>query len=279
MEDLFAFRQRLAAALAGIEPEVLAFHEDEFWMIRAPYEFLEYFAEKHRLFNMALSLPLARGLHDGVYRKLPVIRSGEAHRPPYVIHCLLVCRMLADMWLPISHDEQDILLAAALCHDMIEDMSFPKGGQELTDLYGLDRRVYETVLLVSKRKDFTAEEEQTHFRSIEENKLALLIKLSDRGHNVTDLYNMSEKKIQEYIAETRSFILPMCRYGREQYPELEDALEIMQDQLICLTKTVEMQALRHAGRREELRQTLERLREENEALHEQCQALRRRGRL
>lgn len=105
METLSAFKKRVADTLALIDPNVLDYYEDEFWMIRTPYEFLEYYAEKKRLFNTSVALPLARGLHNGVYRRLPIMRNGAPHQPPYVIHCLLVCRMLADMWLPISEEE------------------------------------------------------------------------------------------------------------------------------------------------------------------------------
>ena len=274
METTAEFRARVTEALSAIDPDTLDFYEDEFWMIRTSYEFLEYYAEKHRLFNTAVALPLARGLHNGTYRKLPIIRNGVAHQPPYVIHCLTVCKMLADLWLPISAEEEDILLAAALCHDMIEDIPFEDGGRELYTKYHLDQRVYQTVKLVSKRKDFTLEEEQAFFRGIKENRLALLIKLSDRGHNVTDLYNMSERKIQEYIGETRAYFLPMCDYARLHYPELDDVTEIMQDQLICLTKTVEMWAKKHDQIKQKMDDKLQELRNENKALRKHLAELR-----
>lgn len=274
MEKIEDFKRRVSQALSRIDPDVLDYHEDEFWMIRTSYEFLEYYAEKNRLFNMAIALPLARGLHNGTYRKLPVIRNGIAHRPPYVIHCLTVCKMLADMWIPISAEEKDILLASALCHDMIEDIPFQENGRELYTRFQLDQRVYETVKLVSKRKDFTLEEERAYFCGIEANRLSLLIKLSDRGHNVTDLYNMSERKIREYIGETRAYFLPMCDYGRGHYPELIDVIEIMQDQLICLTKTVEKMAEKRERRKREMDEELQLLRNENKALREQLRRIR-----
>lgn len=266
VEQLSDFKKRVSDALSRIDPDVLNYHEDEFWMIRIPYDYIEYYAQKNRLFNTAVALPLARGLHDGTYRKLPIMRNGVAHKPPYMIHCLIVCRMLADLWLPITREEEDILLASALCHDMIEDIPFERHGMELTEKFHLDPRVYETVKLVSKRKDFTLEEEQAYFRGIEENRLALLIKLSDRGHNVTDLFNMSARKIQEYIGETRTYFLPMCDYARRHYPDLTDVIEIMQDQLICLTKTVKRTTEKHERLKQEMEAELLTLRSENEEL-------------
>lgn len=277
MESIFAFRKRVASQLEAIDPHVLNYDTEEFWMIRAHYEFLEYYAEKHRYYNMALALPLVRGLHNGVYRKSPIMRNGMPHRPPYVIHCLTVCKMLADLWLPISDEEKDVLLAAALCHDTIEDCSFEKGGRELFEDFGMDEQVYQVVKLVSKRKDFTLEEEKAFFHGIESNKLSLLIKLSDRGHNVTDLYNMSERKIEEYISETRTYFLPMCEYARMHYPELNIVTEIMQDQLIVLTKTAETLAEQHIQRKKNLMKELQILRAENKQLREQCGKIREEG--
>ena len=275
MESIAHFRRRVAAALADVDRQDLYYNRDEFWMIRLPYEFMEHFAESHRLYNTALALPLMRGLHNGSYRKSPVIRNGQEYRPPYAIHCLTVCKMLADMWLPITDEEKDILLASALCHDMIEDVDFPQHGWELVEKYHLAEQVYDTVRCVSKRRDFTAQEEREFFSNIQKNKLALLIKLSDRGHNVTDLFNMSDRKIQEYIGETRTFFLPMCEYAREHYPELSDVIEILHDQMIVLTKTTEAWAARYAHRQEELKEELGALREENEKLRQVYSSMRK----
>lgn len=266
MDDLHSFNKKVEQALADIDSDVLDYHEDEFWMIRSSYEYLEFYSKKHQLVNTAIALPLSRGLHNGTYRKLPIIRSGVPHNPPYIIHCLAVAKMLADMWLPISPKEKDILLAAALCHDTIEDIHFKDGGRELYLEYHLDKEVYDTVLLVTKRHDFSLDEEKNHFKNIMENRLALLIKLSDRGHNVSDLYNMSEKKIREYIGETRAYILPMCEYSREHYPELNEVIEIMQDQLICLTKTVEKISEKYNDFFKAQSKKLQQLREENKSL-------------
>ena len=274
MENLFEFRNRVKAQLDQIPPEDLSYNKDEFWLVRVPYEFLEYYAEEHRFYNTMIALPLARGLHNGTYRKLPVVRDGKTHQLPYLIHCLTVAKMLADLWLPFNDEEKDILIAAALCHDMIEDIDFKDGGQELVDVYGLDSRVYETVKLVSKKKNPTPEEENAYFNGIKSSRLALLVKLSDRGHNVTDLYNMKDWKIDEYVNETRNRYLPLCEYARETYPELIDVVEIMQDQIIVLTKSVKMLQEKHRQTISSLNSELETLRKENEILREQFSTLK-----
>lgn len=273
MKERIEFRNAVNAALAGIDPEVLSYDENEFWMIQSPYTYVEHYALSRGLWNTSIALPLARGLHDGVHRKSSLVKNGVRYRLPYVYHCLLVCRMLQDLHLPLPKEEEDVVLAAALCHDMIEDVEFKQGGTELTDVYHLDPRVYETVKLVSKRRDFTREEEEAHFQKIQENKLALLVKLSDRSHNVEDLYNMSAWKVHEYVGETRTYMIPMCRYGLEHYPELAKPLSILYDKLVGLTRAAEILVDRCEAREQELTRRLEELQQENEQLREQYRAL------
>ena len=273
MKERIAFRSKVEEYLRGLDQETLAFNKDEYWMIFSVYEFLEYYSFENRLWNTCIALPLARGLHDGTYRKSTILKNGSTYRLPYVIHCLLVCRMLADLNIPISKEEEDILLAAALCHDMIEDIPFPNHGKEMMEEYHLDPRVYEVVKLVSKRKDFTEAEEIAHFKAIQENRLALLVKLSDRSHNVEDLYNMSVEKVHEYVEETNKFILPMCEYGFAHYLELRTTLGILQDKILCLTQAAEIMVDRYEARELELRKQLKALRVENAKLFQTMNAL------
>jgi len=265
-ESLTEFNQRVSAALADIGSDLLDYNREEFWIVKYHYDYLENFARERRFFNTCIALPLARGIHNGSYRKSPYIVNGHSYRLPYVIHCLTVCKMLADLRIPLPDEQYDVMLAAALCHDMIEDVPFPENGKEIYTRFHMSPEVYNTVLTVSKRYDFTPEEEQEFFLNICRNRLAMLIKLSDRGHNVTDLYNMKEWKIHEYIGETRKFFMPMCVYAREHYPELSEVIEIMQDQLVVLTKTAEVLVERHGKIVSELQDKINALRGENAAL-------------
>ncbi len=261
-----SFKERVDACLDHIGRDVLAYNKDEFWMIERDYVYLKYYAYQHELLNMAIALPLARAIHNGVHRKAKLQKDGVDYRLPYVIHCLKVCRMLVDMELPLSPEDEDILMASALCHDMIEDNPFEDGGHELHTRYCLDKRVYDTVLLVSKRKDFTEEDHLRYFDQIMRHPLALLVKLSDRGNNVEDLYNMKFHKVHEYVDETRTYFLPMCRFAKEHYPELVYAVDVFRDKMETLTLISEMLVDKYAQREKEYLERLEDLRKENEML-------------
>ncbi len=273
MENQILFQQRLKQALEQIGEEILSYDEGEFWMIRSQYDYLEYYAAQKQLLNMAIALPLARGIHNGAHRKAKITRNGNSYHLPYLIHCLSVCKMLADMQLNLSAEEEDICLAAALCHDMIEDVPFPEKGKELYQIYQLDPRVYETVLLVSKNRDATPEEEAAHFQHIAENKLSLLVKLSDRGNNIEDLYNRSCWKVHEYVGETRKYFLPMIDFGLKHFPELTDAFEIFTDKINTLTQIAKVLVERYEKKEQEMEKRLEELKQENERLRQEWKQL------
>lgn len=255
--------------LDSFNPTELLYNENEFWLIQKPYEQIESYAIEKRLFNTSIALPLVRSLHNGTYRKFGVVKNGEHYKLPYYIHCLSVCKMLVEIDLNLSNEDEDILLAASLCHDLIEDVPFKNGGREIYEVYGLDKRVYETVKLVSKRKDFTKEEEQLFFKNIEENILALLVKLSDRGNNVEDLYNMSMKKLKEYIGETNEYFIPMGEYGVINYPNQSSALNVLIDKIRTLTNISEVMIEKLDSRNQLLRDERDMLKLENIKLREQ----------
>lgn len=272
------FQKQMDAVLGSMDPKVLYCNPDEFWLIRQPYEDVEIYAYQNCLKNTAIALPLAVGLHSGTYRKFPITKDGNTYKVPYVIHCLFVARMLADLRIPLCHEEEDILLAACLCHDMVEDLDFENGGKELYEKYGLDPRVYEVVRKVSKRSDFTLEEEQAFFDAIKKDRLSLLVKLSDRGHNVEDLYNRPLWKIHEYIEETHKYFIPMAEYGMVNYPELVKPIAILLDKMLQLTRVSEVLCARHEKRLESLESEHIRLQEENRQLRARWQALWKGGR-
>ena len=268
MDTYQQFQEKLNLLLEDIDPDTLSYNKNEYWMIQADYEYVEYYAYKHQLLYTAIALPLARGLHDGDHRKSTLMKNDITYRLPYVIHPLQVCRMLIDLQLPLPREDEDILLAAALCHAMIEDIPFLDHGKELMVQYHLPVRVYEIVKTVSKRKDFTEEEELNHFQEIAHDPLATLIKLSDRGNNVEDLYNRSFWKVHEYVGETKKYFIPICAYGIKHHEELRPAIMVLRDKIFCLTDAAEILVDRYHEREEQLKSRIEELKQENASLRE-----------
>jgi len=218
-----------------------SFNVDEAFLYDKTYNYIKGYADALKLNQTLKALPLARRAHNGQYRKGEVTVNGKSYRLPYVLHVLKVCSTLRALELPISHEELDILLAAALLHDVIEDASelFPTGGRELVTVYGFSESVLEIVLLVSKKPGYTEEQLDEYFNLIKKNKFATLIKLADRSHNVEDLYNMKPEKIHKYVVETRKWIYPLATYGKANYPELSNGFTILKSKIVSLTEQAE----------------------------------------
>jgi GTP pyrophosphokinase len=192
------------------------------------FMFLMGYATAKHLDQTLLALSIARHFHDGQYRK-----DGA----PYILHPLKVCSTL------VSHDiDDDVILAAALCHDVLEDCSdkLPFSGRELITEYGLNPEVLQIVELLSKEPGLNEHELGIYFNKIKENPKALLIKLSDRLHNSSTLYEFTIPKMHKYIKETNDFILPMASYGKRYYPQYRNTFVNLQDNIQSLNHSMQV---------------------------------------
>lgn len=222
-------------------PIVDTYNCEEEYLYAKPYLFIKGYATAKNLVHTLKALPLARRVHNGQYRKGTVLVNGKECKLPYVLHCLKVASTLISLQLPLDDEELDILLAAGIMHDVIEDGEdvLTKNGQELLIEYGFPERVLGIIRLLSKYSGASRFELNVYFNAIKKDKLALLIKLADRSHNVEDLYNMKLEKIHEYVEETRAYIYPLCTYGKAHYPELSNGITILKSKIVSLTELTE----------------------------------------
>lgn len=261
-----------------MKPLVESYNINEEYLYNRTYLFIKGYAEGRNYRNTLKALPLARKMHDGQHRKglqeVEVINhivemvvddsipnnDGSIMKPvvkavhetisvhlPYILHCLKVCSTLISLPLSLTDEEMDILLACALLHDTLEDCDeyFPKGGEEYVTEYGFPVEVRDVIQLLSKHEGSTELELNIYFNAIKKNKIALLVKMADRSHNVEDLYNM--KNIPKYIQETKDYFLggkknfgSIVSYGKQNYPELSNALVVLKSKILSLTEEAEV---------------------------------------
>lgn len=171
------------------------------------YMFIKGFAVAKNLKQTLIALAVARHFHNGQYRK-----DGM----PYIVHPLKVCTTLMNYGI-----DDDVTLAAALLHDLLEDCSdkLPLKGRELITEYHLSQEVLDIITLLTKESGLDDYELSVYFKKIERNCQAALIKLSDRLHNSTSLYTFTFDRMRKYIKETNDFLLPMASYCKNYYPD------------------------------------------------------------
>ena len=150
--------------------------------------------------------------HDGITRK-----SGE----PYILHPIAVSCILAHMRLDAE------TLMAALLHDVIEDTDFSK--DDISEKFG--RTVAELVDGVTKLSHSSDKEynKAASFRKILQATLqdprVIIIKLSDRYHNMTTLEALRPDKRARIAQETFDIFVPMARIVGMN--EMADNLELL----------------------------------------------------
>ena len=191
-----------------------------------PYMFIKGYSMGRELPQTMLALPVARKLHDGQYRK-----SGE----PYFTHPLKVCSTLISYGI-----DDDVTLAAAILHDVLEDCGdkLPGGSQSLIQEYGIAPEVVETISLLSKRSGLNDQELAEYFQKIEKNPRAALIKLADRLHNSGSLYTFTDEKMAKYLRETNLFLIPMASYCKKYYPQYANAFSILKSSITALNSSM-----------------------------------------
>ncbi|MBF9001857.1 MULTISPECIES: bifunctional GTP diphosphokinase/guanosine-3',5'-bis pyrophosphate 3'-pyrophosphohydrolase [Vibrio] len=158
----------------------------------------EYLTEP-QLEALRRSYVVARDAHEGQTRS-----SGE----PYIIHPVAVARILAEMRLDLE------TLQAALLHDVIEDTAVSK--EELEDQFG--HAVAELVDGVSKldklkfrdRKEAQAENFRKMVLAMVQDIRVILIKLSDRTHNMRTLGALRPDKRRRIARETLEIYAPLA---------------------------------------------------------------------
>lgn len=217
------------------------YHLEDVKLYAKTYHYIQGYAIGRGFMNTVKALPLARTLHDGQYRKGTMEIDGETVKLPYLVHVLKVCTTLMSLDFPMDDHELDILYAAALLHDTLEDCldKLPRAGMEFIKDYNLDGEILDIVRLLSKRTGSSEEELNEYFNAIKYDKKALLIKLSDRSHNVETLSVMKLEKLHKYINETKTYIYPLCSYAKQHYPELTNGITLLKSKIVSLTEATE----------------------------------------
>ena len=267
-----SFEQRLQQILAANRP--LEYEQEEFACYEELYHFLEDYACSHEYYNMAVALPLVRSLHNGTYRGWAA-NGAKRQKMPYVNHCLVVCRLLLDLYIPLEKDEEDILYTAALCHDLIGHGYEPELVEKLMKDYEMDPRVFDTVRYLQGREYHVETRQQESYERIfrDRNRLALLVKLSDSTCVIEQLYNAPMRTAKQYIYQIRHLQIPMCIRTKEVFPELYSAAGILMEKMRSLCDVAEILVDRYEARERELYNEICALRDENVAFRRSIQLL------
>lgn len=258
MEEEQAFLEEIRGTLSRMDPELYWGAGDEPWS--GVYGYVERYAVEKRLRNTALALPLVRkmvfctgGLEDTLFEDCTA----------QLRHCLEVSRILIDLHAPLPAHDEDILLAATLCHVL------PRRSRLGTEIgRELDPEVVELLNRIRREDFLDTEKRQLFVNRVQGNRLALLLRAADQSHFVEQLHTFSGWRTRQFIFETRNIYMPLCIYAKEHYPELAAPVSILMEKMRCLVEVAEILLGRYEVRENELTQEIFTLREENARLRE-----------
>lgn len=154
------------------------------------------------------ALNIAERAHAGVLRK-----DGKT---PYVEHPAKVASILFDLGI-----RNESILSAALLHDVFEDCPVERVKGEIYLLFPTE--VNEAISTLTK----TAQSNDMYYGRIKLNRIATLVKLADRVHNLSTLNSFTEEKKKKYVEETKEFVYPLIKYAQHTYYEYIHEIRIL----------------------------------------------------
>lgn len=197
--------------------------------------------DPERMFSYLKGLAIGRDWHDTL-QALYIARHAHAHQTrksgePYIIHPLTVACHLVAMGVM-----EDPIIATALLHDFKEDcngdidaLPCAEAVKHAIDLVSFDKNWYLENTGLQKQEAL-----RVHYAAIAKDRIATLVKLADRCNNVSTMAGVfNTEKLVEYIDETRTYVLPLVRTAKNQWPEYSDPLFIMKYHITTATDAIE----------------------------------------
>ncbi|MDE5653421.1 MAG: HD domain-containing protein, partial [Muribaculaceae bacterium] len=155
-------------------------------------------ASKEDVDRLKAAFEFAREAHSRQKRK-----SGE----PYILHPIAVADIAAS---EINLDVNSVI--TAFLHDVVEDT--PHTIEEIQSLFGEDVAFLVKVLTKQKKDKYEMSKQLDNFKqmlnSVQYDIRALLVKLSDRLHNMRTLSSMRTDKQMKIAGETDYFYAPLA---------------------------------------------------------------------
>ena len=188
------------------------------------YTYIKGFATALHMGQTLKALYYAREKHQGQFRK-----SGD----PYIVHPLtMACDALS---MGITDDNT---IATILLHDVCEDCGV------LPEELPVNEEVRRGVQLMT----FTVLEGETkenakerYYGALLQSKEAVIAKIIDRCHNVSSMAGtFSIEKLKSYIAETRTYVLPLLRKAKNCYPEESDRLFTLKYHITSVVDAIDL---------------------------------------
>lgn len=230
------------------------------------YDFIWKYATEKKLPYTCQALPLIRSLMGDVLQMADVNIQGITRYRGAYLHALEVCKLLISVNLPLDKEEEDIVLAATLCHILPNKISYSEMVDKLLFQCNMDSHVCKIISLIINDSDLSTQGQKTFYKKILNDPLTVLVYLADRANLVKQLYTMSFWSANEYIFETRAYVFPMCIAAKEKYPALVPPINILMEKVRTMVDACAILLARYERHETELTEDILCYQEENARL-------------
>ena len=160
--------------------------------------------------NTFKALPLAKEYYKGYSRK-----SGD----PFITHPLRVASYLISVKI-----EDDIIIAAALLHEIINVCHLEYNGLEIVTDYHLDPAVHEMIRIMSNVDNLPIHK---FYRYLMQCPDVFILHLANKAHTCTKLMYSSDEEVKSYVEICDNYIFPTAKVVSKNYPQYKQPIEIM----------------------------------------------------
>ena len=162
-------------------------------------------------YRAAEAMDLAANLHSGVRKD---------GRTPEFAHQVYIVSYLSTLLPHLRYPEET--LAVGFLHDVMEDCNVPM--TEIEARFG--SLIAEATDVMSKETEGVRRSAGSVAQMQAKSPIASIVKCADRINNQQTMHGVfTQAKIQQYLEETRTHIIPMLKQARRRFPDQELAYE------------------------------------------------------
>lgn len=260
--------------LNSVDSFILDYDERENIAYESLFKSIDTYANEKELINTAIALRILRGACVCGNEKINLFKSNYSNRLSQYWHAMEVTHMLIDLHLKLNNEDEDILLAVCLLHVLDKLDIRTELREKIQNNCFLNPRVFYTLNLCNHHKYQTTIERINYYNAIQEDYIALLFKLADRGCFISRLYELPAGRAKEYVAETKNYFLPMCIYGKENYDQLSGVIAILMEKIRCLVDVADIITTKYEKVHQELNDEILHYLEENSRLRMEIKRLK-----
>lgn len=174
-----------------------------------------------KFFNATNAFNYAKNFHNGKRKD----GSEEFSHQVFIANFAITLPVITDEG---KEDKLENVISAIFLHDVVEDFDITIA--DISNNFG--KEVAEIVDNVSKIKEGCKVNEEKYFENIVKCPLSVIVKASDRIHNIQSMIGaFSITKQKDYIEETEKYHIPMLKKARKTFPEYEICFENLKQNL------------------------------------------------